>query len=135
MAEVLGYPLGDASANLAPDQQAAIDQICLHKHGIPERRLERLAQVMPMSREIMGYSKDHVREAVGPEANPAFAAAFIMAVDWPGKSFCRDHFYSGHDIVGVIPDFKLWREKDPDALAKELEERVPVAVLAGSNEE
>ena len=126
--------------DLPVDQRDAIRMITTHLHDIPEMRLGRLAELnsiaadlMPLSKTIMASSKDHVRAAVGPKANPAFAAAVVIAIDWPDVSFPRDRFYSGHDVVGHRPDFGLWREKDPAVLASEKLASVPVAEMARTN--
>ena len=139
-AEEVDHPLEGSLVDLPVDQRDAIRMITTHLHDIPEMRLERLAELnsiaadlMPLSKTIMASSKDHVRAAVGPKANPAFAAAVVIAIDWPDVSFPRDHFYSGHDVVGHLPDFGLWREKDPAVLASERLASVPVAEMARTN--
>ena len=88
---------------------------------------------MSFSKTIMASSKDHVRAAVDPKANSAFAVAVVIASDWPDVSFPRDNFCSGHDAVGHLPDFGLCREKDPTVLAAEKKASVPVADMARTN--
>ena len=139
-AEEVDHPLEGSLVYLPADQRDAIRMITTHLHDIPRMRLERLeelssiaADLMPLSATILASSKDHVRAAVGPNANPAFAAAVVIAIDWPDVHFPRDHFYSGHDVLGHLPDFGLWRIKDPELLASEKAASVPVAELASTN--
>ena len=86
-----------------------------------------------MSDRIRARAPSHVVAATGENTKPAFAAAVIMAIDWPDKTFPRDHFYRGHDVVGWLPDFGLWRAKDAEVLAAERAAATPVSNLrAGS---
>jgi hypothetical protein len=82
-----------------------------------------------MSDRIRARAPSHVVAATGENINPAFAAAVIMAIDWPDKTFPRDHFYRGHDVVGWLPDFGLWRAKDAEVLAAERAAATPVSNL------
>ena len=139
-AEGVKHPLEDITFNLPEDQVAALDAIRQFKHLIPAMRLERLAalrevseRLRPLSAEIISHSKDHVKLAVGDAAHPAFAVAVIMAIEWPGTSFPSDHFVRGHDVIGALPDFHLWREKSAATVADEAAERLDVRVLEESN--
>jgi hypothetical protein len=121
-AETTEHPLGNVEFELSEDQVAAAEWARRHLYVIPGMRLERLEvlrdisdRLRPLTARTMREFKPHVRAAVGPNAHPAFAAAVITAFDWPDKSFPRDHFLNRHGVVGHLPDYGLWREKDASA--------------------
>ena len=135
-AEDLDHPLEEVRTDLPADLTAAMDMICDLMHDTPRERLRRVRilreaaqSLLPMSSKILAAAPAHVREAAGPDANPAFVAALITAIEWPDESFPRDHFVLGHEIIGQTADFGIWRLKDPETQATEQAHLLPVAGL------
>ena len=124
----LEHPLASVQTFLQADLSDAIAKVCELKGATPEFRLERLemlkgfaAELMPLSSQIMAAAKPSIRDAVGPDANPAFAAALIDGFDWPDKSFVKSHYFTGFDVTGLEVDTGIWELKSPSRMQVELD--------------
>jgi hypothetical protein len=133
----LDFPLSALEPRLEPDVEAAIDHIVKLGPGrigvwrFDQRALIRrcVVKLEPLSAAMRAVRLPHIAWAGGPVVSIAMVCALVDHEEWPDRTFPRDQFMAGVQLVGEASATGLWCPKPFPRLKSDRDKAIPLGVF------